>query len=188
MNQFSQKLYNSIDFKDTYELKLMCKQCSIKGYSSKKKIWMQNKIKTYLKQKEIKEIEKKGLFCYSDIIQIIYQYHNIDDVDLKRKKIIKKSHKKFLKTTKIINYYKNINRRQRQKEIKKYNFHSWYDLIDQNYTFYILSRKDFNKMFKYDLKLWLKTLGYKQKGGLSKLRKKELYNLVIKYNDILSFI
>ena len=32
MNTFSQKLYNSIEFKTVFQLKLMCKELGIKGY------------------------------------------------------------------------------------------------------------------------------------------------------------
>jgi hypothetical protein len=189
MNTFTQKLYNSVEFKTVFQLKLMCKELGIRRYSGKRKLWIQNRIKKHLNQKQEKEMKKvKGLFCYPEIIQVIYQYHTVDDVDLKRKNLLKNSHKEYLKTKKLIEDYGHLKTRPRRVEIKKHNFRNWYDLLDQNEAFYVLARQDFDKMLKKHLKLWLKTLGYKPKGGLSKLRKGQLLSLLRKHNEELSLI
>ena len=161
----------------------MCKELGIRGYSGKRKLWIQNRIKKHLNQKQKKEMEKaKGLFCYPEIIQTIYQYHTVDDVDLKRKNVLINAKKEYEKTTKLIEDCKAYPRIQRRNFIKKHNYRNWYHLLDEHQNFWILQRKDINKMLKDHLKLWLKTLGYKPKGGLSKLRKKQLYEMVLKYN------
>ena len=66
-----------------------------------------------------------------------------------------------------------------------HNYINWYHLVDENYNFFTLSRKDFNKMYIRELKMWLKKLGY---GRLSKLRKKELYEMVVKYNEEINLL
>lgn len=186
MNTFSQKLYNSVEFKTVYQLKLLCKELGIRGYSGKRKLWIQNKIKKHLNQKQEKEIQKtKGLFCYPEIIQIIYQYHTVDDVDLKRKNILDNAKKEFKRTKKLIKDFESYPRRAQNKELKKHKYRNWYHLVDENYNFFILSRKDFNKMYIRELKMWLKILGYKR---LSKLRKKQLYEMVVKYNEELNLL
>lgn len=183
MNTFSQKLYNSVEFKTVFQLKLMCKELGIRGYSGKRKLWIQNRIKKHLNQKQEKEMKKvTGLFCYPEIIQTIYQYHTVDDVDLKRKNVLINAKKEYTKTSKLIEDYEHYARIPRRNAIKKYNYRNWYHLQDENRNFWILQRTDFNKMLKNDLKIWLKILGYKPKGGLSKLRKKQLKEMVIKYN------
>ena len=183
MNTFSQKLYNSVEFKTVYQLKLMCKQLGIRGYSGKRKLWIQNRIKKHLNQKEEKEMKKvTGLFCYPEIIQTIYLYHTVDDIDLKRKNILVNAKKEFIRTTKLINDFGHYARIPQRNEIKKHNYRNWYHLQDENENFKILQREEFNKMLKKHLKTWLIVLGYKPKGGLSKLRKKQLYNLVLKYS------
>ena len=189
MNTFSQKLYNSVEFKTVFQLKFMCKELGIRGYSGKRKLWIQNRIKKHLNQKEEKEMEKtKGLFCYPEIIQIIYQYHTVDDVDLKRKNLLKNAKKEYIRTQKLIKEYQSLATRARRLELGKHNYRNWYHLLDEDENFQILQRQDFNKMLKKHLKIWLQTLGYKPKGGLSKLRKKQLYNLVIKHNEELSLL
>jgi hypothetical protein len=183
MNTFSQKLYNSVEFKTVYQLKLMCKELGIRGYSGKRKLWIQNRIKKHLNQKQEKEMKKvTGLFCYPEIIQTIYQYHTVDDIDLKRKNLLVNAKKEFKRTSKLIEDFEHYARIPRRNEIKKHNYRNWYHLQDENRNFWILQREDINKMLKKDLKQWLKTLGYKPKGGLSKLRKKPLYEMVLKYS------
>jgi hypothetical protein len=189
MDTFSQKLYNSVEFKTVFQLKLTCKKLGIRGYSGKRKLWIQNKIKKHLNQNQENEMKKtKGLFCYPEIIQIIYKYHTVDDVDLKRKNILKNAKKEFIKTQKLLSEFEKYNRITRIQNLKKHNYRNWYHLCDENQKFWILKHTDFKKMLKSQLKEWLKILSYKPKGGLSKLRKKQLYDLVIKYNEELSLI
>jgi hypothetical protein len=189
MNTFSQKLYNSVEFKTVFQLKLMCKELGIKRYSGKRKLWIQNKIKTHLNKQQQTEVQKaKGLFCYPEIIQTIYQYHTVDDVDLKRKNILDNAKKEYERTKKLIKDFESCPRRVKNKELKKYNYINWYHLVDENRNFWTLHRKDFNKMLKNELKMWLKKLGYKPKGGISKLRKKQLYEMVVKYNEELNLL
>tara|TARA_B100000953_G_scaffold35931_1_gene28130 strand:+ start:299 stop:868 length:570 start_codon:yes stop_codon:yes gene_type:complete len=189
MNTFSKKLYNSVEFKTVFQLKLMCKELGIRGYSGKRKLWIQNKIKTHLNKQQQTEVEKaKGLFCYPEIIQTIYQYHTVDDVDLKRKNILDNAKKEYERTKKLIKDFESCPRRVKNKELKKYNYINWYHLVDENRNFWTLHRKDFNKMYVRELKIWLKRLGYKPKGGISKLRKKQLYEMVVKYNEELNLL
>ncbi|SUZ50918.1 uncharacterized protein METZ01_LOCUS3772 [marine metagenome] len=189
MNTFSKKLYNSVEFKTVFQLKLMCKELGIRGYSGKRKLWIQNKIKTHLNKQQQTEVEKaKGLFCYPEIIQTIYQYHTVDDVDLKRKNILNNAKKEEKRTRELMEQYKYLHKRLRNKELKKYNYRNFRHLNDVNHDFWILSRKDFNKMYVRELKIWLKRLGYKPKGGISKLRKKQLYEMVVKYNEELNLL
>jgi len=189
MNTFSKKLYNSVEFKTVFQLKLMCKELGIKRYSGKRKLWIQNKIKTHLNKQQQTEVQKaKGLFCYPEIIQTIYQYHTVDDVDLKRKNILDNAKKEYERTKKLIKDFESCPRRVKNKELKKYNYINWYHLVDENRNFWTLHRKDFNKMLKNELKMWLKKLGYKPKGGISKLRKKQLYEMVVKYNEELNLL
>lgn len=189
MNTFSQKLYNSVEFKTVFQLKLMCKELGIKRYSGKRKLWIQNKIKTHLNKQQQTEVQKaKGLFCYPEIIQTIYQYHTVDDVDLKRKNILDNAKKEYERTKKLIEQVGSLNRRVQNKVLKKYNYRNFKHLTYESYDFWILSRKDFNKMYVRELKIWLKRLGYKPKGGISKLRKKQLYEMVVKYNEELNLL
>lgn len=189
MNTFDLKTLNSVEFLTVFQLKMVCKNLKIRGYSGKRKSIVQNMIITYLKNKQEKEIqETKGLFCYPEIIQTIYEYHNIDDVDYKRKNIIKNAKKEYERTKIIITKFANVPWRERNAELKKLKYRHWNDILNENYGLAILMRTDFNKMLKRDLKIWLQTLGYKPKGGLSKLRKNQLLNLVEKHVEELSSI
>ena len=189
MNTFSHKLYNSVEFKTVYQLKVLCKELGIRGYSGKRKLWIQNKIKTHLNKQQQTEVQKaKGLFCYPEIIQTIYQYHTVDDVDLKRKNILDNAKKEEKRTQELMEKFRSLPKRLRNKELKKYNYRNFRHLNDESYDFWILSRKDFNKMYVRELKIWLKRLGYKPKGGVSKMRKKQLYKMVVKYNEELNLL
>ena len=154
-------LYNSVEFKNVCQLKLMCKELGIRGYSGKRKSWIQNIIKKHSKQKEEKEMKKEtGLFCYPDIIQIIYQYHDVDDIDLKRKNHLISVKKEYLRTPLHLRTTSSTRTGTR-------NFYIW-----------ILARTDFNRMSISNLKIWLKVLGYKQKS----LTERQLRDMVIRYS------
>jgi len=194
MNTFNDKILNSVEFLNVFQLKLLCKQLKIKGYSGKKKLWIQTRIRKHLLDQQEKEIqETKGLFCYPEIIQTIYEYHSVDDVDLKRLDLIKNAKTEIIKIKEFLQLLKNkpenlYGRTEIKYLCREKNYRNICH-VKENYEKYnLLIRTDFHKFLKEDLKKWLKTLHYKPNGGFVKLRKKQLYNLVIEKNNILMSI
>jgi nitrogenase subunit NifH len=186
MNTFSDKILNSVEFLTVYNLKLLCKKLGIKGYSGKRKLWIQTTIRNHLtKQQEKEMIKVKGLFCYPEIIQTIYQYHTVDDVDLKRIDMMKTAKKDMKKVSEFLELLEDTPMRSRKYLCRENNYRNMWHVKDILCQYEVLTRTDFKKFLKKDLKRWLQALHYKPKGGLCKLRKKQLYDLVIKENDIL---
>jgi hypothetical protein len=177
----------SVDFLSVFQLKNLCKDLGIKGYSGKKKLYLQNKIRSHLKNKQETEVENtKGLYFYPAIIQTIFEYHIVDDINLKRIEIIENSKTECDNVQKLVDLINKTPRVKRKYLCRSYMYHDVNHVLRKNHIHKTLSRNDFIKFSKQDLQLWLKTLYYKPKGGISKLSKKNAYALVISCNEDLS--
>ena len=185
----------SIRLMKVFELKLKCKELKIKGYSRLRKRELQDFIINYLKKKQENEIKKqKGLFCYPDIIQKIYEYVDYDDTNRKRKEVIINSKKEILRLQKLkkgINDLKMTPRATRLFYRNDTEFNGSYFLNNEIYKNKVLNKslEELNNKkltLKNDLKVWIKTLKLPIK-GLSKLRKNQLLDIVNeKYSEIMN--
>lgn len=179
-----------------FELKLKCKELGLRGYSRLRKKQLQNFVINHLKKKQEEEVKKqKGLFCYPDIITKIYQFVDYDDTNKKRKDMIINSQKEIIRLQKIQEDISEINMSAREQRLFFRNnnteFRGSYHLKELIFRNVILSRNleelNNNKLtLKNDLKIWIKTLKLPV-GGLSKLRKNQLLDIVNeKYEEIMN--
>ena len=162
--------------------------CSRK-YSEKSLPFFSNVVKKHFNQIEKLEIQKRGLFCYPDIISIIYQYHTVSeyDIDIKRHDLLRNATQEYSDVRILIQITQPIWEPRLCPQTLTMIMHppitdlnKFSLLLNEQINYTILIRDDFNEMNKTELKMWLKTMGY---SGFESLQQKQLRNLVIKYNN-----
>jgi hypothetical protein len=171
---------NIVDNFTRYQLKLKCESLGLKYKSKMKKQDLLEYVKKGIlkkKEKEYKNVEKEeNIFCYPDVLKIIYSYVDFDPAYEERKNLILTSKKLYKKEE------SNGTEFPKDKWVKYWN--EWSDKSKKLYglTILKLNLKELKQLPKYKLKIWLEHLGYKFKKSMYKY---EYKNLVIReYNKI----
>lgn len=164
------------------ELKIKCKELNIKKYSKLKKNELIILIENKIKKKEIEQIQTENIFCYPDILNIIYEYININNLNEERKKIIKKAKEEHDIIFQYYWTYSHLKTIEEQKDyLKSINYNNINELEDKEKLYRILKSDFENELLcssKQVLYIWLTALQYKVKKNLCK---SELIYLVEKY-------